>query len=74
MNVEVRIAALEERVAEPEVEMKSMKQKLHQALEAVTDVNNDLLGFRADMAGLRRDLPDIIARSVAPLIAGKNGN
>lgn len=61
VNVEARIIALEERLAELEAEVKANRPKLDNVLKAILDMHDDLRKFRAD-------LPDIIARSVAPLL------
>lgn len=68
MNVEARIPALEERVAH--LEVKAIKPKIDQALEAIVDLHDDVRLLDGKMDRLRNDLPEIIARAVAPLIRG----
>jgi hypothetical protein len=73
MNVEARVIALEERVAFLETKVKALEPKMDQVLEVVVNVHNDLTAFRREVADLKVDLPDIIARAVAPMLVRRNG-
>ena len=65
MSTEVRVSRLEERVDQLETDRDGHTEKIDQVLHAVVDMHNDL---QRQIHQLRHDLPDIIARAVAPLL------
>ncbi len=62
MSTEVRVTRLEQRVDQLEVDRDGHTDKIDQVLQGVVDMHEE-------MRQLRNDLPDIIARAVAPLLA-----
>lgn len=68
LNVEARIAAIEDRLSEVEAEVKANRPKFDHLMQAIVDMHDDLRRVYAELGRLRTDLPTIIAESVAPLI------
>ena len=71
MNIEARVIALEERVMFLEHKVKEIEPKIDQALHAIVDLHDDVRRLDRKVDQLRDDLPDIIARAVAPLVSGR---
>jgi uncharacterized protein YoxC len=65
MTTEIRVKRLEERVDQLEADRDGHADKIDQVLHAVVDMHN---GMQGQINQLRADLPDIIARAVAPLL------
>lgn len=70
MNVEARIIAFEEHVVFIEHKVKELEPKVDQVLDAVVDVHRDLNEMRRETKQRFDQMPDVIARAVAPLIRG----
>lgn len=68
INVEARIIALEERVGTLEYKVRELEPKVDQVLEAVVDLHNDMNRFRSEVDRRFNELPDVVARAVAPLL------
>jgi uncharacterized coiled-coil protein SlyX len=68
MSTEVRVAKLEQRVTQLETDRHSQVEKIDKVLQAVVDMHDDLRRLDGRVARLETNLPDIIARAVAPLL------
>jgi hypothetical protein len=68
MAMEQDVAALTVRLPNVEQEQIAQRQTLDHVLQVVVDVHGDINSLRKEVQGLRHDLPEIIARAVAPLL------
>ena len=68
MTVEARVAKLEGRTETLEQRVDSHDEKFEQVMRAIVDMHDDLRRLDARVARLETNLPDIIARAVAPLL------
>ena len=72
MTVEARVTKLEERVIRLEADRDSHSDKFGQLLHAVVDMHDDVRRLHARFDKLNMDLPDIIARAMAPLLTRRD--
>jgi hypothetical protein len=68
MTVEVRVTKREAPTGTLERRIAAHDKKFDPILQALVNVHDDVRELRSEMKQLRHDLPDIIARAVAPLL------